>query len=158
MQSEYLDRLSESVRQFVLEVEKASGVDINVISDPKQNEGGTTGQGKLAVNINAQCVQLFVPTNGYFPDGAVRHEVLHVKRFHVEGVPKLALADEEEWDQTLSDGLVNLDNAIEHVIIVPMELRYHPERLAHWEAVTQEVCLELTAVPEYERILAVCLH
>jgi hypothetical protein len=124
MQTEYLALLSEPVQLFILEVEKGAGVDIKVIPDLKQNEGGATGQGKLAIVINAQSIQLFAPTNGYFPDGAVRHEVLHVQRFHVEGVPKLALADNEEWGKDFSDALGALDNAIEHLVIVPVELHF----------------------------------
>jgi hypothetical protein len=158
MQPEYFARLSESVQQFILEVEEGAGVEIKVILDPNQNKGGTTDQGKLAVVINAQSIQLFAPTNGYFPEGAVRHEVLHVQRFHVEGVPKLALADNERWDKGFSDALGDLDNAIEHVVIVPVELQFHPERRQHWEAVMRNVCLELPNVPESERCLAVCLH
>jgi hypothetical protein len=158
MQSEYLARLSKPVQQLVLEVEESADVVINVILDPKQNEGGTTGQGKLAVVINAQSIQLFAPTNGYFPDGAVRHEVLHVRRFHVDGVPKLALADSDEWDKSFSDALGALDNAIEHVVIVPEELQFHSDRRKHWETVMQDVCLALPDVPEDERRLAVCLH
>ncbi len=158
MQPEYLARLSEPVQQFILEVEEGVGVDIKVILDPNQNEGGTTSQGKLAVNIKAQSVQLFAPTNGYFPEGAVRHEVLHVQRFHVEGVPKLALADNEEWDKGFSDALGALDNAIEHIVIVPVELQFHPERSEHWEVVMRDVCLGLPDVPEGERRLAVCIH
>ncbi|MBB5393816.1 MULTISPECIES: hypothetical protein [unclassified Herbaspirillum] len=158
MQPEYLARLNEPVQQFVLDVEEGAGVEINVILDSKQNEGGTTGQGKLAVVIDAKSIQLFAPTNGYFPDGAVRHEVLHVRRFHVEGVPKLALADSEEWDKGFSDALGALDNAIEHIIIVPEELQFHSDRRKHWETVMQRVCSELPHVPEGERCLAVCLH
>lgn len=157
MQSEHLVRLSKPVQQLVLEVEEGSGVEINVILDPKQNEGGT-GQGILAVVIKAQSIQLFAPTNGYFPDGAVLHEVLHVRRFHVDGVPKLALADSEEWDKGFSDALGDLDNAIEHVVIVPEELQFHPDRRKHWETGMQDVCLALPDVPDGERRLAVCLH
>lgn len=158
MQPEYLARLSESVQQFIIGVEKGAGIEIDVIRAPSQNRGGTTGQGKLAVAINARSIQLFAPTNGYFPDGAVRHEVLHVQRFHVEGVPKLALADAEDRNKNYSDGLCALDNAIEHVVIVPVELQFQPERRKHWEAVMQKVCLGLSDVPEDERSLAVCLH
>jgi hypothetical protein len=139
-------------------VEEGVGIDIEVILDSKQNAGGPTGQGNLAVVINAQRIQLFAPTNGYFPDGAVRHEVLHVQRFHVEGVPKLALADDEDWDKGFADALGDLDNAIEHVAIVPLELQFHPERREHWEAVMRNICLRLPDVPEGERRLAVCLH
>ncbi len=158
MQPEYLARLSEPVQQFILEVEKGAGVDIKVSLDPNLNEGGTTGQGNLAVNINAQRVRLFAPTNGYFPEGAVRHEVLHVQRFHVERVPKLVLAVHEKWDKGYSDRLCALDNAIEHIVIVPVELQFHPERREHWEAVMRDVCLGLPDAPECERPLAVCLH
>lgn len=158
MQLEYLARLSEPVQQFILEVEEGAGVDIKVFLDPNLNEGGTTGQGNLAVVIRDRSVQLFAPANGYFPDGAVRHEVLHVQRFHVEGVPKLALADNEKWDKGFSDALGALDNAIEHVIIVPVELQFHPERRKHWEVVMRNVCLGLPDVPEGERRLAVGLH
>ena len=158
MRSEYLARLSEPVQQFILEVENAAGVDIEVILDLKQNEGGTDGKGYLAAEINAQSIPLFAPTNGYFPDGAVRHEALHVRRFHVEKVPKLALANSEQWDEGFSRALVHIDNAIEHVVIVPIELEFHPERRSHWEAVMRNVCLGLPSVPEDERHLAVCLH
>lgn len=158
MHPKYLTRLSEPVQQFILEVEGGAGVDIKVFLDPNLNEGGTTGQGELAVVIKARSVQLFAPTNGYFPDGAVRHEVLHVQRFLVEGVPKLTLADSEKWDKGYSDALGGLDNAIEHVAIVPVELQFHPERRKHWEAVMRNVCLALPDVPEGERRLAVCLH
>lgn len=158
MQPEYLVRLSKPVQQFVLEVEESAGVEIKVILDPKQNDGGTTGQGKLAVDIGAQSIQLFAPTNGYFPDGAVRHEVLHVRRFHVDGVPKLALVDSEEWDKGFSDALGALDNAIEHVVIVPEELQFHSDRRRHWETVMHDVCSALPDVPESERGLSVCLH
>lgn len=158
MQREYLDRLSGSVQQFVLEVEKYAGVEIQVVRDPNQDAGGTTGKGKLAIEISAQSVRLFAPTNGYFPDGAVRHEVLHVRRFHVDGVPKLVLSDNERWDTQLSGALLGLDNAIEHIAIVPAELQFHPERRQHWEAVMQKVCSELPDVPENERNLAVCIH
>jgi hypothetical protein len=158
MQPDFLARLSEPVQQFILDVEEGAGVEINVILDPKQNEGGITGQASLAVVVKAHSIQLFAPTNGYFPDGAVRHEVLHVRRFHVEGVPKLALADNEKWDRRFSDALGELDNAIEHVVNVPEELQFHPDRRNYWETMMQKVCLELPDVPEGERRLAVCLH
>ena len=157
MQTEYLALLSESVQQFILEVEKGAGVGIQVVPDVKLNEGGPNGGGNLEINIKDRSIQLFAPTNGYFPNGAVRHEVLHVKRFHVERVPKLA-ADNENWDKAISDRLVGLDNAVEHLAIVPIELQMHPERLTHWEALMRSVCLELPNIPEGDRSLAVCMH
>jgi hypothetical protein len=158
MQQEYLDRLSGPVQEFIHEVEGRSGRYINVILDPNLNQGGTSGQGHLEVEIGAGRVQLRAPTTGYFPDGAVRHEVLHVQRIYVQGVPRLVLAEEERWDQGFSYGLGSFDNAMEHIVIVPTEIHFHPERREHWEAVMEKVCLGLLGVPEEERCLAGCLH
>jgi hypothetical protein len=158
MQQEYLFRLSEPVRDFVLKVESAAGINIQVMQDEKLNSGGPAGVGNLEIIIEARKVHLFIPTNGYFPDGAVRHEVLHVEQFHVRGVPKIVLADTVDWNKSFSDALGQIDNAIEHIVIVPIELRHHPERWAHWEAVMSNVCTNLHTVPDAERCLAVCLH
>lgn len=158
MQQEYLLRLSESVRNFVLDVEHAAGIEIQVIRDARLNSGGPAGGGNLEVLINVQKIQLFAPANEYFPDGAVRHEILHVKRFHVDGVPKIALSDEVDWDKSFADAIGAIDNAIEHIVIVPIEMALHPERREHWEAVMSNVCSHLHAVPEAERCLAICLH
>ncbi len=158
MQPEYLDRLAEPIQAFVREIEQKADIDISVVLDSQLNVGGPSGQGQLGVVIEAHRNSLCVPTNGYFPGGAVRHELLHVKRFHIDGVPKLTLADSEVWDKAFSDALGGLDNAIEHVFIVPVELRLHPERREHWEAVMGNVCAGLPDVPVSERSLAVCLH
>jgi hypothetical protein len=158
VQPEYLARLSEPIQNFVRDTEACSGLEITVVLDAKQNDGGSNGQGKLAIEIEAQRVLLFAPTNGYFPDGAVRHEVLHVERFHCKGIPKLVLADSASWNEAVSQGLCALDNAIEHVVIVPVELQLHPDRREHWEAVVKVACAGLSEVPEPERRLAVCMH
>lgn len=158
MQLEYFSRLSEPIKKFVQEVEAGANIEIQVIPDARLNAGGPAGQGNLEIIIESQYARLFAPTNGYFPDGAVRHEMLHVKRFHIDGVPKLALAEEKAWDKRFSDALGALDNAIEHIVIVPEELKFHPERRWHWEAVMRNVCSELQSIPEGERCLAGCLH
>ena len=158
MQPQFFSQLSEPVQAFVRQVEECANMNIEVILSARLNGSGPSGHGRLEVVINAQCVQLFAPTDGYFPEGGVRHEVLHVQRFHVDGVPKLALADEENWDRGYSDALGALDNAVEHIVIVPIELQFHPERREHWEAVMNNVCSELHLIPEGERCLAGCLH
>lgn len=158
MQPRYLALLSEPVQAYVRQVEERANINIEVVLSAKLNGSGPFGHGKLEIVINAHCVQLFAPTDGYFPEGGVRHEVLHVQRFHIDGVPKLALAEGEDWDQGFSDALGALDNAIEHIVIVPIELQFNPERRDHWEAVMSNVCSNLHLIPEGERCLAGCLH
>ncbi len=158
MQPEYLARLSGPLQEFIREVEGKALLDIEVILDSKLNNGGPMGGGNLEIDITARRVLLFAPSNGYFPDGAVRHEVLHVQRFHVDGVPKLAVADGAPWDKGFREGLAHLDNAVEHIVIVPVELQFHPERRTHWEALIGNVLSDLSFAPESERRVAVCLH
>lgn len=160
MQAEYLARLQEAVQDFVLEVEDGAGVNIEVTPDAELNTGGPTGQGKLKIDIEAHCVRLKVPTNDYFPNGGVRHEVLHVKRLLVDGVPRLALAERVDWDPQFENTLTTVDNALEHLVIVPAELGYHPERRAHWEAVMERTWnVDLPAAhSQLDRRISACLH
>ncbi len=140
MQPDYLARLSPDVRAFVQEVEAAAGVDIEVAPHEQLNTGGPFGHGKLKVEVHTTPVRLLAPTNGYFPDGGVVHEVLHMRRTRAEGVPLLVGAD--ECGPELEQGLSSLDNALEHLAIVPEELTRRPERLEHWEAVMRRTWSE----------------
>jgi hypothetical protein len=157
MQPSYLTRLGAPVQDFVRELEQRANIDIQVLPDPRLNRGGPLGQGHLEVLVEGRRNFIFVPTNGYFPDGAVRHELLHIKRFHVDGVPKLTAAARGRGG-ILPDAMGRLDNAIEHIALVPRELRLHPERREHWEAVLEGVCSELSDVPREELNLALCMH
>lgn len=159
MQPAYLLLLTPAVRDFVLAVENEAGLAVEVVPDAELNGGGPLGNGKLRVDIGPHHIRLGAPTNGYFPSGAVRHELLHVRRLHVEGVPQLVLADEEPWDQSLVDSLTAVDNALEHLLIVPCELRDHPERREHWEAVMTSVwTTKLPAASILDCRIGACLH
>lgn len=157
MQPSYLIRLGAPVQDFVRELEQRANIDIQVLPDPRLNRGGPLGQGHLEVLVEERRNFIFAPTNGYFPDGAVRHELLHVKRFHVDGVPKLTAAARGRGGIS-PDAMGHLDNSIEHIALVPWELRLHPERREHWEAVLQGVCSGLSDVPREELNLALCMH
>jgi hypothetical protein len=152
MQPEYLALIGQSVQSFVREVEEAANVDIQVICVDKPTD-------TLEVVIAAPTCELRIPKNRrYFPDGAVRHEVLHVKRFLVDRVPMLVLADKEEPDDQLDAALHDLDNAIEHVLIVPEEIHFHPERRQCWEHNMRIECARLYGFSADDRAYALCMH
>jgi len=159
MQVEYLNKLSAAVRAFVEEVEEGASLAIEVVPRAELNDGGPAGEGKLSIEIESQSVRLNAPTNGYFPDGAVRHEVLHVHRLHVEHVPRLAIAEAADWDAVFESGLTHVDNALEHLVIVPVELHHHPERHAHWEGVMRHAWeVKVPQAPALDRRIGACLH
>lgn len=158
MQPEYFARLGESVQRLILEVEQQGRIVIQVEPDASLNELGPLGNGVLGVEINSRRTRIYAPTNGYFPDGAVRHEVLHVRRFHVDGVPKLVLADTVAFDPGLEAMFTEIDNAIEHLVIVPEEIHLHPDRRQHWELVVQEIWADAENIPPAERHFAACMN
>jgi hypothetical protein len=140
MQAEFLDRLSPEVRALVEALERASGVEVTVSIDAGRAGHGPEGKGILACNIEPQAVSLLTPTTDYFPDGAVVHELLHVRRLLVERVPRIS--DNVEfgaWHPGLGGYLTDLDNALEHLVIVPEELSLRPERVDHWGGVMATV-------------------
>ena len=158
MQPEYLAQLSEPVQRLIFEVERQGRIVIQVEPDASLNDLGPLGNGLLGVEINSRRTRIYAPTNGYFPDGAVCHEVLHVRRFHVDGIPKIVLARAVAFDPGLEAMFTEIDNAIEHLVIVPEELQLHPERRQHWELVAEGVWADADTVSLAERRFAACMH
>jgi hypothetical protein len=124
MKTHYIDRCDEDVRALFEYVEQRAGVLIEFVSDDKLNYSGPTGKGMLKARVDPLPVRIYFPTNGYFSNGAVWHELPHIRRALVDSVPfitsEIGYAEE-------------LDNAIEHLFIVPEEISRYPERIFHWE-------------------------
>lgn len=64
------------------------------------------------------------------------HELLHMRRFLVHGVPQIVVnEDYNDWTPELERGLTNLDNGLEHLVIVPEEIVRFPVRRQYWASV-----------------------
>jgi len=137
MQPEFLARLSPDLQAFIGEIEAAIEADIPVVVDPERAAHiRPDGRDILACKVNDTGARLLTPSADYFPEGGVFHELLHVKRFLVDGVPQLG-DNSEHWNPDLEDGLHKLDLALEHFFIVPQELARYPDRAAHWEKILE---------------------
>lgn len=133
---------------MVDEAEAAMALEIEVTVDPAQAKGCPGEPDPLACQMSASFARVLVPTEGYFPAGSVLHELLHLRRVLVEGVPRLVVADtlpDELWSLRLVDTLVAQDNALEHLVIVPREVEVLPERRAYWEAKMVRIWSDLAA-------------
>jgi len=135
MQPEYLARLSPDLQAMVGEIEAAIETEILVVVDPERAAHiRPDGRHILACKVNQDGALLLTPSADYFPNGGVFHELLHVKRFLVDGVPQLGdNPASEHWNLELDEGLHKLDLSLEHFFIVPQELGRYPDRSAHWE-------------------------
>ncbi|WP_038485374.1 hypothetical protein [Collimonas arenae] len=121
---------------MVEEVERASGIEIVVEVTSARVRYLPDQPDTMACKFSPHGAKFLIPTLDYFPDGSVLHELLHIRRFLVDGVPSLSDCDTyEHWRPSFAAGLTRLDNSLEHLIIVPEELHIRPDRKEHWERV-----------------------
>lgn len=146
MQMEYLNRLAPDIRILAEELEQASGVNVVVELAPDRANILPDQPVSLACVVYPHGAKILIPAQDYFPDGSVLHELLHIRRFLVDGVPRLTVCETyEPWSPEISKSLTLQDNSIEHLIIVPEELSLRPERREHWERVMKRVWQQLDA-------------
>lgn len=134
MQKSYLDRLPDDVRFFVKQIEQDSGVEITVKVDPSRASGSPDCPGRLGCKANEHCAQILIPKCDHFPDASVLHELFHIRRFLVNGIPRIISSPTyDNWTPELKDALGSLDNSLDHLVIVPQELECRPKRKSHWK-------------------------
>jgi hypothetical protein len=146
MQPDYLNRLAPDVRAFAKALERALGFEIVIKVNPHKPRRAPDEPGGLECEVDQCGARIVIPETDWFPDGSVLHELFHVQRFLLEGIPLLVdNASYERWNPCVSTALTYHDNCMEHLVIVPEELRRRPERRAHWERATKQVWDTLTA-------------
>jgi len=63
----------------------------------------------------------------------VFHVLLHLHRYWVEGIPQL-------WHETngCAGALLNIENAYENLVIIPVEIAHYPEAFSYWVNYAEE--------------------
>jgi hypothetical protein len=137
MENSYYTLLDQNGRTLLNEIEKSIGSDVKIKVD-------NSLQGKLACDVNKFGATILIPKPGYFPNGSVYHELLHVRRNCVYKIPLIRLCidyEEPNWGPEgaikAEDTMKMLDNDIEHFIIVPDELKKYPNRETYWRTRTE---------------------
>jgi len=120
--------LPEDLRELVADIEHHAG--LRVVVEPTAKE-------KMSCEFGKRRAVVQVPEAGPPRASSLFHELLHLKRYFVDGTPKLVYCDEHEFedddDARTPQLFVSLDNQIEHLFIVPLELaRYNCAR-GYWE-------------------------
>jgi hypothetical protein len=135
MPTQYFSELSvftelpNHLQDMVAKIEGRAGLRIEAEWSCKKTMACEFRKGKAVIRV---------PAAGPLRKASVFHELLHLKRYFVDGVPKLVYCDddhefEDENDAQTPEQFQCLDNQIEHLFIVPTELaRYRKER-SYWE-------------------------
>lgn len=135
MQPEYLERLPDDLQELILGTEQAIGFAIEVVVVPERASGVPGELDPMACEVEQGFARMLVSSPDQFRAGSVFHELLHVRRFLVEGVPKLVdCSTYEDWTPAIGTALAMHDNAFEHLLIVRQELERFPDDREHWEA------------------------
>jgi hypothetical protein len=126
MDSSFFDMLDETTKDLSNKIESQTGANIVIEVDESRDE-------KLACEVETGSIRIITPNANYFPSAPVYHELLHIHRFCIEEVPQIAVCDAyNNWTPELEKSLSELDNDIEHFIIVPEECDMYKARRDHW--------------------------
>jgi hypothetical protein len=125
---EYLPGLPRPLRRLVDAIEGRAGLSIDAAPHAD----------KMACQFGQRLAVIRVPDGGPPRDNAsVFHELLHLKRYFLDGIPKLVYCDdahefESDADARLPQLFLDLDNQIEHIFIVPHELTRYRGARRYW--------------------------
>ena len=142
MKKHYLAKLPVDIQSFVIDIEREAEIDIRVAVDDSRAGRHQGEPDPLACDIDEDGATILIPRADYFPGGSVLHELLHINRFLVEQVPQINICD-NHWDPQLETVFGQLDNNLEHLVIVPEELRRRPARRDRWISVIDRTLSEI---------------
>ncbi len=127
MKQEYINRLPQDICLLVQEIEYHIDSEIYVKVDESRPQ-------ILACEVDKHGATILTPMCDHFPEESVLHELLHIRRFCVNNVPRIVVCDSfQNWTPELETDLTHLDNNLEHLIIVPEEIEYRPDRKEYWK-------------------------
>ncbi len=122
MQQDFRQRLTAAIRRLVEEIETFAGTEIEVRPTPAPTQA-TERQPKAVVLIaSEQGATLLYRPEQEFPPQAVLHELLHLQRYWMERIPQLVAAVDPDGEKTRIAH--EIENALEHLIIIPREAGY----------------------------------
>lgn len=138
MDKAYIDRLSPDILQLVAAIESDSGLEIGIEVDSSRAGMHPGEPDPLACSVTEHDARIFIPSHDYFPEESVLHELLHIQRFLVDHIPQVSVCD-SEWCPELESVFTQLDNHLEHLILVPLEVRIRHCRRERWSTVVERV-------------------
>lgn len=125
----FKSQLSTHSSALVDRIENFAGREIVVEVDTRPVSPSDPNPDRLAVEVDEKSAVLYIRAVDAFPHHGVVHELLHIERHWVEGIPQvLPLEDDANRLQITS----HIENALEHQVIVPKEAEYGFEPFGYW--------------------------
>jgi len=131
MEDLYFSRLPLALQNIVLEIEAAASFDVTVKICPWRDKTDSQESQPLRCVVDETEARILIPSLDQFRPSSVLHELLHLRRFLIQCVPQINVC-ERFWTLEAEAFFAELDNSLEHFLIIPEEIRWYPERLAQW--------------------------
>ena len=154
MNAAYLERLSQDLRELVYHIEQSSGVEIEVEVRAPDDQVLREQRQPLKCEMDQFGAKIIIPKPEHFPESSVLHELLHIRRVLVDKIPRLTFCEDyDPWSRQFETALTDLDNSLEHLIIVPEELKPRPERTEYWKKIMYRVFADIHSdrLPDKDR-------
>jgi hypothetical protein len=121
MDAKYYNGFSPDTQALVNEIEDALPGPITIELQP--------GRRNVGCDYVDSSWCILAPIRGNISEGSIIHELLHIRRFAVERVPRLETGLNY---MQLSGSVRWMDNAIEHLFILQEEIERWPKRRGYW--------------------------
>lgn len=133
MESKYLDQLPPQLKRMVAQIEGAIKSYIVVrkrkLGDPEIEGASHLPTLDCYMNMGKMFVTIILPGNITTPS-ILAHEILHAWRYIVSSQPRLQVIENTE-NATFAQ---ILENDVEHIFVIPEEMKYFPESIEYWES------------------------
>lgn len=133
MEQRFLDLLPLEAQELVQRIEAHTGIPIDVQRTERPPNLTLPNPYSPGAEVYADRAVILHYGEDHLDAHALVHELLHIERYWVEGVPQIVPignATDDHWSITSS-----IENAIEHLAIVPRESDYGYDPYPHWNFV-----------------------
>lgn len=135
MESKYLQQLPVQAQKLVEEIENFAKLEIQMGPNPHPISKTDPNPDATALHVTEKEAVILLRNLDDFPLQGVTHELLHLHRYWNQQIPQL-VPHNDPSDQNFAV-TVAIENALEHLIIVPHEADYGFEPYEYWNQ-TQE--------------------
>jgi len=130
MDRHYKDQLPQQVAVLIDQIEAYARREIQIAVDTRPVSPTDPNPDRLAAEVTEQRATIYLRAPDAFPPHGVLHELLHIHRFWVDGIPQVLPVHDPDGERLQVTG--SIENALEHQIIVPREAEYGFEPYSYW--------------------------
>ncbi len=130
MEKGFLEKLGADIQCLVEEIEKFASTEIQVRPTPAPTSESAQSPKTIVLIASEYGATLLCRDAGDFRPQAVLHELLHLRRYWIDFVPQILPVDDPDGEKIK---LANqIENTLEHIVIVPKEQDYGFEPYASY--------------------------